>query len=97
RELRPCREQRREMKDALDGELRQDALEQIDVGDRAGELACDERRERLVERDDRRSRRRKPRDETVADLAAGAGDEDDRFTHTHSRSTQRPWNRREVL
>src|SRR5262249_47298199 len=35
-----------------------------------------------VERDDRRSARRKPRDEAVADFAFGAGDQNDGFTHT---------------
>src|SRR5207253_848828 len=41
RELRTRREERREMKNALDFELGEDALEQIQVGDRPGKLACD--------------------------------------------------------
>ncbi len=76
RELGSCREQRREMEDELDLELRQDALEHGAVEDRAGDLALHLRRERGieradVERDDGAIRLRgEPVDQAVADLAA---------------------------
>ena len=46
RELGARREQRREVKHPVDLELGQHAVEQARVGDRSGELAGDERRER---------------------------------------------------
>ena len=81
RELAARREQRREVEDAIDLELGEDALEQRRVEDRAGELARDQpgqrRIERLqVERDDRLAAVGGERgDQAVADLAVGAGDE----------------------
>ena len=85
RELGSRREQGGQVKHLLDLELGEDPFEQVDVGDRAGELARDERRERRIERadvdgDDRRAGSREAGDEAVTDFAAGAGDEDDRFT-----------------
>ena len=43
RELGARRQQRGEVEDEIDFELRQDALEQVGVGDRAGELASTSR------------------------------------------------------
>ena len=90
RELRPRRQQRREMKDQLDLELREDPLEGASIENRAGDLAIDlagnrgiERRE--VERDDRAlGLLGKAIDQSVADLAAGAGDEHDGFAHAQN-------------
>jgi hypothetical protein len=87
RELGPGREQRREMKDELDLELGEDALEHAAIENRAGDLAVDLRRDRGleggdVERDDGpRGLPGEAFDETVSDLAAGAGDEHDGFAH----------------
>jgi hypothetical protein len=58
----------REVEDALDLELREHPIEQVDVGDRAGELAPHQPGERRferadVQRDDRRARRREARDQ----------------------------------
>ena len=50
RELGARREQRGEVKHALDLELGEHPIEQADVGDRSGELARHQRRERRVER-----------------------------------------------
>ena len=46
RELRAGGQQRREMKNQVDFELRQDPLEQVGVQNRAGELALHEARDR---------------------------------------------------
>ncbi len=87
RELGAGREQRREMEDELDLELREDALEHAAVENRPGDLAIDLQRDgRIepgdVERDDSAlGLSGQPIDETVADLAAGAGDEDYGFAH----------------
>jgi PAS domain-containing protein len=74
------------MEDEVDFELGQQPVEQIDVGDRPRELACDEGRQRPVERgdvqrDDRSPRPRQPGQEAVADFSPGARDQNDRFTH----------------
>src|SRR5262249_41161038 len=87
RELRARRQQGREVEDAVDLELREDAIEHRGVGDRSSELARDGRRERRLEPadvdgDERGSCCRKARDEAVADLAARARNENDRFTHS---------------
>ena len=50
RELGPRREQRREMKDAVDLELGEHPIEERAVSDRSDELAADQRRELGVER-----------------------------------------------
>ncbi len=87
RELGTRREQRGQVVDGLDLELRQDALEQRLVHDRAGELALHHPAERGIERvhvqrDDRvRARAGEVRDQAVADLATGAGDEDNGFSN----------------
>ena len=87
RELAAGREEGREVEDRVDLEFRENAVEDRAVEDRARELAGDERGERRLERlevqrDDRaRAGRGEARDEAVADLAAGAGDEDDGFSH----------------
>ena len=52
RELGARREQRREVKDEIDLELGQHALEQVAVGDRAGELALHQPGQRGLERGD---------------------------------------------
>ena len=44
RELRACREQRREVEHAVHFELGEHPVEEGEVGDRAGELAAHERR-----------------------------------------------------
>ena len=85
RELGACREQRREVKDAVHLELGEDALEEARIGDGSGELARREPREpalerRNVERDDGRSGGGEPRDQAMTDFAAGPGDENDRFS-----------------
>jgi hypothetical protein len=73
------------MEDQLDLELRQHALEQAAIEDRAGDLALDPGgnrgvETRDVERDDRAMRLPgETLDQPVADLAAGAGNQDDRF------------------
>ena len=74
------------MEHEVDLELGEDALEQRRVEDRAGELAVDHAARAPgssgveVERDDGSAAvSGEARDEAVADLAAGAGDEDDRF------------------
>jgi len=87
RELRARREERREVKHQLHLELSEDSLEDALVENRPGDLAIDLRRDgRLepgdVERDDGpRGLTGQPFDETVPDLAAGAGDEHHGFTH----------------
>ena len=88
RELGARREQRGQVKHAVHLELRQDAVEQVRVGDRSGELPPHVRRdlrvERVhVERDDARLALGEAADQRVADFAAGAGDEDNRFAHDH--------------
>ena len=87
RELRPGGQQRREMKNQVDLELRQDALEQVGVENRAGELAMHEARDVRVQRVD------VERDnglialfgeighQRMADFAVGAGDQDNWFSH----------------
>jgi hypothetical protein len=87
REFGSRRQQRRQVEDAVDLELGEHPLEQADIGNRSGELAGDARRQRRVERadvecDDRRAGFGEPRDEAVADLAAGPGDQNNRFTHS---------------
>ena len=61
----------------IDLELREHALEQVGVGNRAGELAVHQLVQVGVERrqidgDDRAAGAGQPRDQAVADLAAGA-------------------------
>ena len=67
------------MEHEVDLELGEHAIEERRVGDRSGELALDERRERAVERgdverDDRPAIGLEPCNEPVPNLAAGAGD-----------------------
>ena len=86
RELGARREQRREVKHAVDLELGQDAVEQAGVGDRAGELApasgasvgSSGFTSSVMMAD---SVAASARHERVADFAAGAGDQDNRFPH----------------
>ena len=52
RELGACREQRGQVKDQIDFELGQDALEQRRIGDRSGELARDKGTQLGIERRD---------------------------------------------
>src|SRR5438046_2782192 len=66
--------------------LGQEPVEQIGIGDRASEFACDKRREGLierrdVERDDGSRRSGQLRHEPVADFATGPGNQSDGFTH----------------
>ena len=95
RELRPRREQRRQVEDQVDLELRHEPLEQRLVGDRPGDLAIDLARDRLVqprhiERDDAAvAAFCKLADEAMADFAAGPGDDDDRFAHQPRRYLNR--------
>ena len=71
----------------VDLELRHDALEQRVIEDRARELALHPVRQRRLQRvdvegDDRAlAAGRQPLDEAVADLPAGAGNEDNRFAN----------------
>ena len=87
RELGAGRKQRREMKDELDLELGEDALEHAAIENRARDLAVDLAGDRRfetgdVEGDDGAVRLAgEALDETVTDLAAGAGDEHDWFPH----------------
>ena len=86
RELRARRQERREMENAIDFELGEDAIEERDVGNRAGELAAHKRRQRRVERtdvngDDGNARRRQTGDETVTNFAAGARNQNDWLAH----------------
>ena len=87
RELRARRQERCEVKHQLHLELGEDALEHAPVENRSGDLAIDFRGDRRiepgdVERDDGPGRLSgEPFDETVADLAASAGDEHDGFAH----------------
>ena len=86
RELGAGRQQRREMKDEADLEFREQAIEQVGVGDRPGEDPRHERHERGVERvdverDDGGTGGGQPRDQTVPDLAARARDQRNRFAH----------------
>ncbi len=74
------------MEDESDLEFREQPIEQVRVGNRPGEDARHQRHERGIERmdvegDDRRAGGGKPRDQTVANLAARAGDQNDRFSH----------------
>ena len=86
RELGPGGQQRGEVEDEIDLELREHALEQVGVGDRAGELAAHERR-RLASSGARsmvtigRAGAGQPRDQAVADLAAGPGHQRDGRPH----------------
>ena len=99
RELGAGRKQRREMEDELDLELGEHALEHAAIENRAGDLAVDlagDRRieTRDVERDDGAVRLAgEPLDETVTDLAAGAGDEHDWFAHraNYTEATMSLW------
>src|SRR5688500_4632589 len=92
RELGSGRQQCGKMKNQVDLELRQDALEQVHVEDRAGELAVDEpgdvRIQRVdVERDDGFfALLRKVGYQRMANLAVGAGYENDGFSHGHGAS-----------
>ena len=86
RELGARREQRGEMKHAVHLELREHPIEQVRVGDRTGELAAHERRQRRVERvhverDDAGIAVGEAANERVANLAARTGDEDNCFAH----------------
>jgi len=83
------------MDDEIHLELRQDALEQVVVGDGAGELAVHAPGERGLERrdvdgDDRAPRVGEAGDQAVADLAPGAGDERDRRAHYELSPSRRP-------
>jgi hypothetical protein len=74
------------MEDEIDLELRQHSLEQVGIGDRAGELAMDQLAESGIEwrKIDRHDRPRTPgesRDQAVADLSTSPGDERDRGAH----------------
>jgi hypothetical protein len=75
------------VEDHVDLELRENALEDVSIENRAREFARDVAGELLlegleVEREDRPGAfRRETRDETVPHLAARAGDEDDGPTH----------------
>ena len=86
-ELGARRQQGRKMKDELDLELGKDALEDALVENGPGDLAIDFRRDRWfeagdVERDDGAIRLTgEAFDETMADLAARAGDQHDGFAH----------------
>jgi hypothetical protein len=86
RELGARGQQCREMEDEIDLEFRQHSLEQVGIGDRSGELAIDqlvesriERRE--IDRHDRPPAAGEPRDQAMADLSTGPGDERDRRAH----------------
>ena len=86
REFRTGGEQRGKMEHAIHLELREHPVEQIVIGDRSGEFAANERRqlrvERVdVERDDGGFAARQAGDERMADLAARAGNQHDRFSH----------------
>jgi hypothetical protein len=85
-ELGPRRQQRGEVKDALDFELGEHPLEQLSVVDGTGEFAADQRRERGIERadierNDAGAGGRQAGHQRVSNFAAGAGDEHDRFSH----------------
>ena len=85
-ELRPGRQQGCKMKDAIDLELGQDAIQQARVGNRSGEDATDQRHERWiermnVERHDRCAGRAQAGHETVADLTASSRDQDNGLAH----------------
>jgi hypothetical protein len=88
RELGARGQDRGEVEDQLDLELREHALERAAIEDRAGDLAVHLRRNRRIqagdiERHDRAMRLAgEPVDETVADLASGAGYEHDGFPHS---------------
>ena len=84
------------MKNQIDLELGEDALEEAGIENRSEELALHqagqrriERRE--VERDDRAAARGEPCDQAVANFAARPGDEDDWLPHpAYSGSAQTP-------
>ena len=84
------------MKDQIDFELGEDALEEAGIENRSEELALDlagqrriERRE--VERDDGAAARGEPCDQAVANFAARPRDEDDWLPHpAYSGSAQSP-------
>ena len=74
------------MKDAVDLELREDAIQDAGVGHRASELPPDVGRGGLVERiqvegDNRRIGRSEPRDQGMANFTARPRDENDRLSH----------------
>lgn len=79
------------MKDQVDLKLGQDAIKQLAIEDGTGVLVVDQRRQPLcqgveIERDDRLGFPLiQPRDQAVADFAAGARDQDDSVAE-HARS-----------
>jgi len=86
RELRARGQQRRKVKYAIHLELGEHSVKQVRIGNRSEELAADERRQLRIERidvkgDDAGLALRELADERVADLATGARDQDDRFSH----------------
>jgi hypothetical protein len=97
REFGTCRQQGGEVEDQFDAELRQHALEQTAIEDRAGDLPIHFAGNRgiqtaHVERDNRAlPLLGEPRDQSVTNLAAGAGDEHDRFAHARIILTDLPW------
>src|SRR5262245_26533751 len=84
------------MKNQIDFELSEDAIEDICVGNRAREHADGERYERSVERmkvegDDSGARRAEARHEAMADFASGPRNQHDRFAHgARERTVQTP-------
>ena len=90
RELGPRRQQGCEMKDQLDLKLREDPLEGTSIENRAGDLAIDLPGNkgiqwREVQCDDRTlGLLGKAIDQSVPDLAIGAGDEHDGFAHAQN-------------
>ena len=86
-ELRPRRQQRGQMKHQLDAKFRQHPLEHAAIEDRSRNLAIDLGGDRAVEpvqierHDGAIAALGEPRDQPVANLAAGAGDEDNWFAH----------------
>ena len=87
RELRAGRQQRREVKNQVDFELGQNALQQVDVENRSGHLAMHEPRDVRVqsvdvERDDPlMALFDQIGHQSVTDFPVGAGDQDDWFAH----------------
>ena len=76
RELRARRQQRGQMEDQIDFELREDALEKPAVDDRSGEFPAHQPRQRRLERSDVERNNRpafgcQAREKPVADFAVG--------------------------
>ena len=86
RELRTRRQQRRQVKHAVDFEFRENPFQQARIGNRTGEFPRDERNQRGierrdVERDDGGAGGGKAGNEPVADFAARARNQHDRLSH----------------